>query len=151
MNWEYAPLLIILMFAVLGNNPSVSIAVTALLLLKLVGADTLFPYIEANGLHIGITILTMGVLVPVATGRIGMKDIVGLAGSVEGIVAVVVGIFVAYAAAQGLPYMQDTPQIVTALIVGTIIGVCFFHGLAVGPLIAAGLVAVLFQLGKLFS
>lgn len=151
MNWEYAPLLIILAFSVLGNNPSVSIAVTALLLLKLIGADALFPHIEAHGLQIGVAILTMAVLVPVATGRIGMKDIVGVVGSLEGIVAVVVGIFVAYAAAQGLPYMQDTPQIVTALIVGTIIGVCFFHGLAVGPLIAAGLVAVLFQLGKLFS
>ncbi|MBP3401418.1 MAG: DUF441 domain-containing protein [Selenomonadales bacterium] len=151
MNWEYAPLLIVLMFAVLGNNPSVSIAVTALLLLKLVGGDALFPYIEAHGLHIGITMITMGVLVPIATGRIGMKDIVALVGSVEGVVAMLVGIFVAYAAAQGLPLMQDTPQIVTALIVGTIIGVCFFHGLAVGPLIAAGLVAVLFQLGKLFS
>jgi uncharacterized membrane protein (DUF441 family) len=93
----------------------------------------------------------MGVLVPIATGRIGMKDIISLVGSAEGIVAMLIGAFVAYAAAQGLPLMQDTPQIVTALIVGTIVGVCFFHGLAVGPLIAAGLVAVLFQLGKLFS
>jgi uncharacterized membrane protein (DUF441 family) len=111
----------------------------------------LFPYIEAHGLHLGITMITMGVLVPIATGRIGMKDIISLVGSVEGVVAMLIGAFVAYAAAQGLPLMQDTPQIVTALIVGTIVGVCFFHGLAVGPLIAAGLVAVLFQLGKLFS
>lgn len=151
MNWEYAPLLIILIFAVLGNNHSVSIAVTALLLLKLIGADGILPHIEAHGLQVGIILLTMGVLVPVATGRIGMKDLVGVVGSVEGIIAVAVGIFVAYAASQGLPYMQDMPQIVTALIVGTIIGVCFFHGLAVGPLIAAGLVALLFRLGKLFS
>lgn len=151
MNWEYAPLLIILIFAVLGNNHSVSIAVTALLLLKLLGADSVFPYIEAHGLQVGITLLTMGVLVPVATGRIRMQEIVGVVQSAEGILAVAVGIFVAYAAAQGLPYMQDMPQIVTALIVGTIIGVCFFHGLAVGPLIAAGLVALLFRLGRLFS
>lgn len=149
VNFEYAPLLIILICAVLGNNHSVSIAVTALLLLKLLGADSILPQIEAHGLQVGIILLTMAVLAPLATGKIGMKDMVSAMQSPEGILAIVVGVFVAYAASQGVPYMQDMPQVVTALVIGTIIGVCFFHGLAVGPLIAAGLVALLFRLGKM--
>ena len=39
--------------------------------------------------------------------------------------------------------------VVTALMVGTLIGVCFFKGLAVGPLIAGGMVALLVGVFKL--
>jgi uncharacterized membrane protein (DUF441 family) len=39
--------------------------------------------------------------------------------------------------------MVDQPTVVTGLLVGTIIGVTFFRGVPVGPLIAAGIVSVL--------
>ena len=37
-----------------------------------------------------------------------------------------------------MPLMQSNPNVIPALIVGTMAGVFFFKGLAVGPLIAAG-------------
>lgn len=58
-------------------------------------------------------------------------------------VAVIVGVLVAWLGGRGVTLMVDQPTVVTGLLVGTIIGVTFFRGVPVGPLIAAGIVSVL--------
>ncbi len=151
MNFENLPLLIILVLGVLGNNHSVSIAALILLLIKLLGFGQWFPFIEAHGINIGVIILTLAVLVPLAQGRIDAGDIASALKSPVGLVALAVGIFVAWVAAQGVPFMKGSPETVTALVSGTIIGVCFFNGLAVGPLIAGGLVSLLVSLSGLWK
>ena len=62
-------------------------------------------------------------------------------------VAIVVGIFVAWIAGRGVPFMSMQPTLVTGLLIGTIIGVSFFGGIPVGPLIAAGILS--FLVGKI--
>ena len=151
MNWDNIPLLIILTLSVIGNNHSVSIAALLLLLIKLLGFETWFPFIENHGISIGITVLTLAVLTPVAQGRISVNNMLEAFKSPTGLVAIAIGILVAWIAAQGVPFMKDTPEAVTALIVGTIIGVCFFQGLAVGPLIAGGMVSLVISLFGLFK
>lgn len=151
MNFDNLPLLIILVLAVLGNNHTVSIAASALLLLKLLGLTQWFPYIEAHGISIGVIILTMAVLTPLAEGRISTGDILGALKSPTGLIAMIVGVFVAWVAAQGIPFMKESPEAVTALITGTIVGVCFFNGLAVGPLIAGGIVSLIVSLCGVFK
>lgn len=151
MNWDNIPLLIILTLSVIGNNHSVSIAALLLLLIKLLGFETWFPFIENHGISIGITVLTLAVLTPVAQGRISANNMLEAFKSPTGLVAIAIGILVAWIAAQGVPFMKDTPEAVTALIVGTIIGVCFFQGLAVGPLIAGGMVSLVISLFGLFK
>ena len=143
MDLDNLPLLVIIVLSVIGNNQSVSIAALTLLLIKLLGFETWFPYIESHGINIGITILTLAVLVPLAQGHISIMDIFNSFRTPIGLVAIIIGVFVAWEASQGVPYMQATPEVVTALISGTIIGVCFFKGLAVGPLIAGGMVALI--------
>ena len=39
--------------------------------------------------------------------------------------------------------MSEQPVLVTGLLIGTIIGVSFLGGIPVGPLIAAGILAIL--------
>lgn len=151
MNWDNLPLLIILVVSVIGNNQTVSIATLLLLLIKMLGFDTWFPFIEHHGINIGITILTLGVLTPIAQGRISATGMLDAFKTPIGIIAIVIGIFVAWVAAQGVPFMNGSPEMVTSLVVGTIIGVCFFHGLAVGPLIAGGLVALISSAFGLFK
>ena len=146
MNWDNLPLLIILVLSVIGNNHSVSVAVLVLLLIKILGFVTWFPIVENYGISVGITILTLAVLVPIAQGRISTSEMLEAFKTPIGLVAILIGIFVAWVAAQGVPFMKGTPEAVTALIVGTIIGVSFFHGLAVGPLIAGGLVSLIINL-----
>ncbi len=151
MNWENLPLLVILVLSVIGNNHTVSIAAMVLLLIKLLGFETWFPYIENHGIDIGITILTLAVLTPIAQGRISIGGILEAFKTPVGLVAIIIGIFVAWVAAQGVFFMKGSPEAVTALVVGTIIGVCFFRGLAVGPLIAGGLVYLIVSLLGLYK
>ena len=54
---------------------------------------------------------------------------------------------VAWLAGKGVPLMGEQPILVTGLLIGTIIGVAFLGGIPVGPLIAAGILALL--LGKI--
>lgn len=140
MAWDNLPILVIIILAVLGHNQSVSVAATILLLIKLLGFNDWLPIIESKGMNIGITILTMSILVPIVSGRITIKNMVEAVNTPAGIAAVVAGIFVAWAAGRGLFMIKATPEVISSLIIGTIVGVCFLGGVAVGPLIAAGLV-----------
>ncbi|MBC8016846.1 MAG: DUF441 family protein, partial [Sporomusaceae bacterium] len=74
MNWDNLPLLIILVLSVIGNNHSVSVAALVLLLIKILGFETWFPLIENYGISIGITVLTLAVLAPIAQGRISASE-----------------------------------------------------------------------------
>lgn len=151
MNWENLPLLIILFLSVIGNNHSVSIAAAVLLIIKLLGADHAFSMLENHGIMVGITILTIAILVPLATGRISIHDMMEAFKTPVGITAILAGIFAAWAAGRGMFFIKETPETVTSLIVGTIVGVCFFKGLAIGPLIAGGLVYLAVTFVSLFK
>lgn len=151
MNWDNLPILMILLVSVIGNNHSVSIAAAALLLIKLLGLDLWFPYIQSHGIDVGITVITMAVLIPLVQGRISIGEMLDACKSQTGLVAILIGILVAWLATKGMFFMKEVPESVTSLIVGTIIGVCFFHGLAVGPLIAGGIVSVAVSFLSLFN
>ena len=52
--------------------------------------------------------------------------------------ALIAGLLAAISGGLGVPLMQENPNVIPALIIGTMAGVFFFKGIAVGPLIAAG-------------
>ena len=143
MNWDNIPIIVVLLLSLISNNHTVAIAVLVLLLIQNLGLVTLFPLIENYGMNIGIIILTIAVLSPLVQGRISVNEVVGLFKTSAGMIAIVIGILVAWIAGKGVLFMKDSPEITTALVVGTIIGVCFFRGLPVGPLIAGGMVALI--------
>ncbi|MBP2656588.1 MAG: rane protein yeaL [Firmicutes bacterium] len=142
MSLDNLPLLIILVISVLGNNQSVAVAAGFLLLIKLLGLDIFFPTLESKGLNIGITILTIAILTPLASGRLSLKETLAGFCSPVGIIALVAGIFVAWVAGRGLTFINTSPEMVGFLVLGTTFGVCFLHGVAIGPLIAGGLVSL---------
>lgn len=142
MNWDNVPILVVLVLSIIGNNHTVAIAALVLLLIQKLGLVTCFPFIETYGMNLGIIILTIAVLSPVAQGRISINEVLGLFKAPVGLIAIVIGILVAWIASQGVVFMKESPEITAALIVGTIIGVCLFRGLPVGPLIAGGMVAL---------
>lgn len=143
MNYEQLPILIILVLSVLGHNNSVAIAASLLLFLKLAGFAAYLPLIEEKGISIGVIVLTLSVLTPLVTGKISILDMAESFKTVSGLAGIIAGIFVAWAAGKGLSLISDSPQVVSPLVIGTLIGVCFFHGIAVGPLIAGGLVWII--------
>lgn len=138
--------LMLLLLAALGlfsNNTPVSIAMIVLLLLRMLNLHQTFPWIEQYGLHIGIIILTIGVMAPLASGKLTMQTIIQSFLHWKSILAIVIGIFVAFLGGRGATLMTNQPTIVAGLLIGTIIGVSFFRGIPVGPLIAAGLLSLI--------
>ncbi len=140
------PALILLLLAALGifsKNTTVTIAMIILLLLRATHAHKVFPFLEKYGITLGIIILTIGVMAPIASGKISVDEIIKSFTNWKSLLAVAVGMFVAYLGSRGVDLMSSNPLIVTGILIGTILGVAFFRGVPVGPLIAAGIVALI--------
>ena len=105
-----------------------------------------FPFLEGKGISLGVTIITIAVLVPIASGSIGFKDLGEAIKSPYAWIALVSGIAVALLAKNGLILLNHDPHITTALVIGTIIAVALFKGVAVGPLIGAGIAYMCMQI-----
>ena len=133
-------LLFLLAIGFIAKNQSLMIAVIALLLMKLIGFDSkIFSYIQAKGINWGVTVITFAVLAPIASGEIGFKDLSSAFKSPYAWIALISGIIVALLAKGGVTLLAEDPHITTALVLGTILAVTLFKGVAVGPLIGAGI------------
>ncbi|MFK2824639.1 DUF441 domain-containing protein [Bacillus sp. B190/17] len=136
----YLFLLMLLMIGFIAKNQSLLIAVAVLLLMKLIGLDDkLFAAVQSKGINWGVTIITIAVLVPIATGEIGFKDLSDSLKSPFAWIALISGVLVALLGKSGLILLAEDPHITTALVFGTIAAVALFNGVAVGPLIGAGI------------
>ncbi|WP_255622831.1 DUF441 domain-containing protein [Guptibacillus hwajinpoensis] len=145
-------LLILLGIALVAKNSSLIIAVVVLLLIKAVGlGDKVFPIFQSKGISWGVTIITIAVLVPIASGEIGFKQLGEAVKSSYAWIAMGAGVFVAIIASKGILLLQNDPHITTALVFGTILAVAIFQGIAVGPLIGAGIAYMAMKIVELFN
>jgi uncharacterized membrane protein (DUF441 family) len=140
-------LVLLLSIAFIAKNKSLIIAVSVLILLKVIGVETkAFTQIQSKGIDWGVTVITIAVLAPIASGDIGFKDLGGAFKSPFAWIALVSGIVVALLAKGGVILLAKDPHITTALVLGTILAVLLFKGVAVGPLIGAGIAFVAMKL-----
>lgn len=139
-NGPFAFLLLILLIGVIAKNNSLIIAVAVLLVLKIAGLESKsFSFIQSKGINWGVTIITIAVLAPIAAGEIGFRDLGASFKSPYAWIALISGVIVALLAKGGVSLLSENPQITTALVLGTILSVTLFKGVAVGPLIGAGI------------
>jgi uncharacterized membrane protein (DUF441 family) len=141
----YASTIILVCLAVLSyfvHNSAVTISILILLAIKLTPLSQFFPYVEKQGIQIGIIILTVAVMAPLASGTLPASSLLKSFANWQSIIAIVVGIFVAWLGGRGVSLMSVQPSVIGGLLIGTVIGVAFFRGVPVGPLIAAGIVSL---------
>ncbi|WP_118795560.1 DUF441 domain-containing protein [Haemophilus haemolyticus] len=139
-------LVILIILGLLSHNSAITISAAVLLIMQQTFLSSHIPLLEKYGVKIGIIILTIGVLSPLVSGKIQLPDLSGFL-SWKMVLSISVGVLVAWLAGKGVPLMGEQPILVTGLLIGTIIGVAFLGGIPVGPLIAAGILALL--LGKI--
>ncbi|MDP4085340.1 MAG: DUF441 domain-containing protein [Bacillota bacterium] len=133
-------LLLLVTVGFIAKNNSLIIAVSVLLVFKIFGTGVkFFSILQTKGINWGVTIITIAVLAPIASGEIGFKELAGAFKSSYAWIALISGILVALLAKGGVTLLAKDPQITTALVLGTIIAVAVFKGVAVGPLIGAGI------------
>lgn len=143
---------LIVLIAFFGKNKSLLIASLAIFFLMCIPQTTkLLEFIHKQGINWGVTIISATILVPIATGTIGLKDLMNTFKSPLGIIATLCGILVAILSARGVELIKLTPEVTVALVLGTIIGVVLFKGVAAGPIIAAGMTYFLLQFFQLVT
>ncbi|WP_198524749.1 DUF441 domain-containing protein [Paenibacillus phocaensis] len=150
MNQIDVTALLLLLLAALGifsNNMPITVAMIVLLLLRVLHLQYTFPWLEKYGLTLGIIILTIGVMTPVASGKISIQTLWASFFHWKSLLAIGVGMLVAWLGGRGATLMGNQPTIVAGLLIGTVLGVAFFRGVPVGPLIAAGILSLV--IGKL--
>ncbi|MBQ9442435.1 MAG: DUF441 domain-containing protein [Selenomonadaceae bacterium] len=152
---EYLTIGAVLILSIVGHNMTVVYAAIIVLVLKILAQLTNTPiileFMGGHGLQFGIIILTAAVLVPIADGTVTISTMINSFKTPTGIVAVTAGLLAAMAGGVGVPLMQENPNVIPALIVGTMAGVFFFKGIAVGPLIAAGFTYFIMALAEHFK
>ncbi|AYP02510.1 DUF441 domain-containing protein [Escherichia coli] len=139
-------LLILLGLAALGfisHNTTVAVSILVLIIVRVTPLSTFFPWIEKQGLSIGIIILTIGVMAPIASGTLPPSTLIHSFLNWKSLVAIAVGVIVSWLGGRGVTLMGSQPQLVAGLLVGTVLGVALFRGVPVGPLITAGLVSLI--------
>ncbi|MBU3848757.1 MAG: DUF441 domain-containing protein [Candidatus Acinetobacter avistercoris] len=136
-------LIVLLACGVLSQNTAVTIAAAVLIVFRITPLSEFFPLLQQHGLNIGIIILTIGVLTPIASGAIAGNDILKSFLSWKSLLAIAIGVFVAWLGGRGVQLMSNQPNIVAGLLIGTVAGVAILRGVPVGPLIAAGILSLL--------
>ncbi|NHC03301.1 DUF441 domain-containing protein [Acinetobacter sp. 187] len=136
-------LIILLACGIFSHNTAVTIAAAVLIIFRITPLSAYFPLLQQHGLNIGIIILTIGVLTPIASGAIAGNDILKSFMSWKSLVAVAIGLFVAWLGGRGVTLMAHQPNVVAGLLIGTVAGVALLRGVPVGPLIAAGLLSLI--------
>ncbi len=134
-------LLILLGLAALGfisHNTTVAVSILVLIIVRVTPLSTFFPWIEKQGLSIGIIILTIGVMAPIASGTLPPSTLIHSFLNWKSLVAIAVGVIVSWLGGRGVTLMGSQPQLVAGLLVGTVLGVALFRGVPVGPLYCRG-------------
>lgn len=147
MNGELLLLLLIIV-GMIGRSPIITTAACILLIVKLIHLERFLPSIERRGLELGLLFLTMGVLVPFASERISTKNIMAVFTSWPGLIALLGGAIATYMNGKGLDLLKVDPQLIVGLVIGSIFGIIFMRGIPVGPLMAAGITALLLKIAS---
>jgi uncharacterized membrane protein (DUF441 family) len=139
-------LVALLIVGIAARSNLISIAACILLVLRLSNLNIVFPLLERRGLETGLLFLLLSILVPVANGVVTEKDLIYSMTSMPGILSIIGGALATHMNGEGIKLMQVDPEIIFGLIIGSIFGIVFFHGIPVGPLTAAGISALFLEI-----
>jgi uncharacterized membrane protein (DUF441 family) len=139
-------LVVLIIIGLIGRSNIITTASCVLLIVKLISLDRYLPSIERRGLELGLLFLTMGVLVPFASEKITYRDIAVVFTTWPGILALSGGAIATYMNGKGLDLLKLDPQLIVGLVIGSIFGIVFLRGIPVGPLMAAGITALLLKI-----
>lgn len=123
------------------------LAAAALLLLAvhLGGFRRAGELLAQHSVQLGVFFLLVAVLAPFTQGGITWGHLYRSLTSPPGFLVVGVGAVASYLAARGVRLLQGEPSVMIPLVVGSVLGVSLLGGVPAGPLVAAGLAALLLE------
>lgn len=139
------PLAIILGLGLLFSNDLIAASAGIVLVLRAVGLEPVLEVLQRRALQWGLILLMISVLAPFSRDRSSLQELLRVVASPIGIAAVAGGAVASMVSRPGVPLMQQRPEVIIGLMVGTIVGVLFLKGIPVGPLAASGVAAVILK------
>lgn len=140
------PLLIIFLIGIITKNNLLAAAGAIVIFMDIMRLHRFFPMLERRGIEGGLLLLTVSLLVPFATGKVNVNAVIKAVISPVGLFAVIGGLLGAYLNSQGIDLVAVQPEIIPGILIGVIISVSFFNGISVGPVMAAGITALLVRI-----
>ncbi|MDA8204765.1 MAG: DUF441 domain-containing protein [Thermaerobacter sp.] len=143
---ENLGLVMLLILGLAARSSLVAAAAGILLVLRIAKLNFMLPILDEHGVEIGLLFLTLWMLVPFAQGQVHFRDISRSFLTLPGILALIGGAVATHLNGRGLTMLNQQSHLIISLILGSIIGIVAFGGMPVGPLMAAGVTYVLFEL-----
>jgi uncharacterized membrane protein (DUF441 family) len=125
------------------------LASIVLFTLKLIRLDNLLVVLDNFGIKIGLLFLLLSVMVPLVDGSISLVEIIKSYKSITAFFALISGLLATKVVGMGIVLLERDPELIVGMLLGSIIGIVFFDGVPTGPLVAAGLTAIFYQLYSL--
>lgn len=142
-------IVIVLAMGMLARSNLVVLAALILLGLRLLHLQGLFQLLASKGIDAGLLLLVLTVLIPLATDQVTAKDLKETFLSPMGIMALIGGLLATKLNGMGIDLLKVEPQLVIGMVIGSIVGIVFWGGVPVGPLMAGGLTALMVKLFQL--
>lgn len=110
----------------------------------------IMSWLSDKGINLGVTIISITILVPIATGQIGLKDLIQSFKTPMGWLGILCGILVAVLSSKGVGLINQSPEITVALVLERFLA-SFLKGIAAGPIIASGMMYVIITTFQAFQ
>ncbi|MEJ6950685.1 DUF441 family protein [Natronospora cellulosivora (SeqCode)] len=148
MNISYLLYLIILL-GLLAHSRVLVLAAFSLLILKELGMLSISEFLSNKGIEIGLIFLLMAILAPLVLKPFSWAELKDIILNWKVLVAILAGLLATKFNGMGLTLLEDSPQLIIGIILGSLLGIILLGGIPVGPLMAAGIAALLIELIEL--
>ena len=148
MNSSYL-LYLIIVLGLLARSRVIVLAGFSLLIIKELGMISFSEFLSNKGIEIGLAFLLMAILAPLIVKPISWDQFKDIFLNWKGLIAIISGLLATQFNGMGLKLLEDSPQIILGIIVGSLLGIVLLGGIPVGPLMAAGIAALLLELFEL--
>ena len=129
----------------LGRNALIAGGALCLLCLRLARLDFAVNWLDARGTALGIFVLVVSLMAPVAAGRLSLRGFAGELLRPSGLIGLAVAAAAAYLGRGGVDFLRGYPAALVGMLVGSVLGTVVLRGVPTGPLIAAGVTSMLLQ------
>ncbi|MFW6264913.1 MAG: DUF441 domain-containing protein [Bacillota bacterium] len=148
MNISYLLYLMIIL-GLMARSRVVVIAAFSLLIIKELGMISVSEFLSRNGIELGLTFMLMAILAPLILKPLSWNELKGIFLNWKVLIAILSGLLATQFNGMGLTLLEGSPHLIIGIIVGSLLGIVLLGGIPVGPLMAAGIAALLFELIEL--
>ena len=129
----------------LARSRVIVLAALILILLKELKINPALLFLSKKGIEIGLVFLLLAILAPLLVKPVHWQELKDLITDYRGVIAIIAGILATQANGMGLELLNELPLLIIGIIIGSLLGIVIFGGIPVGPLMAAGIAALLLK------